>query len=866
MTGAGSTQTPMMRQYKELKAKYPDAILFFRMGDFYEMFGDDAIKAAPILDVVLTSRDKTSDEKIPMCGIPWHSANSYIAKLIEHNLKVAICEQLEDPKLAKGIVKRGIVRIITPGTILEDNLLSSKENNYLACLAAASNRFGIALLDVSTGDFRATEIPNTPDPQAYKDELRRWPIRELLHPESFEPVGIDKTIRINALEDWIFTKDHAIERIREHFGVMHLDGFGLQESPAATLAVGALLDYLKSTQLAALKHISSLQTYHNDQFVFLDSASQRNLELSRTMMDNRREGSLLHFLDETCTAMGSRLLKQRLEQPLRDPNAVDQRLQEVDGFYSDGDFRSLVRNELEKIADLERLMGRITAKIATPRDLSALRFSLHRLPALKTIVSKSKNTRLQFLGEAIDPVDFVRDLLDRSIQDNPSATLKDGGVIRDGFNTELDGFRAAAKDGKKWIAQLQKQEMEATAIPSLKIRYNKLFGFFIEVTNTHLDKVPDRYIRRQTLVNSERFVTHELKEMEETILGAEEKMLALEAELFNEIRDSIAESVARVQQTARVIAELDVAATAAELAVTYRYRRPEIRAGNDLIIMGGRHPVVERMALDRGFVPNDTYLNGDENRLVILTGPNMAGKSTYIRQVALIVLMAQAGLYVPVDSAVIGTVDRIFTRVGASDNLAAGQSTFMVEMSEAANILNNATSQSLVILDEIGRGTSTFDGLSIAWAVAEYLHGVKCRTLFATHYHELTDLSERLDSVKNFNVVVKEWKDQVMFLRKVAPGAVDKSYGIQVARLAGLPAQVIERSKEVLAALELKESGRVPETGSAKKPRVIQPSLFMEADTPLLYALNTIDIQKLTPLDALNLLAKWKAEYGKGQK
>ena len=857
MTAISSSQTPMMRQYRELKAKYPDAILFYRMGDFYEMFGDDAIKAAPILDVVLTSRDKSSDEKIPMCGVPWHSADTYIAKLIEHNHKVAICEQLEDPKQAKGIVKRGVVRIITPGTVLEDNLLSSKENNYLACLATVSNRIGIALLDVSTGDFRATEIVGEKDSYAYQDELRRWPIRELLHPESFKLTGIDRSIRTNSLEDWVFSKDYAVGRIREHFGIMHLEGFGLQELPAATLAVGALLDYLKSTQLADLKHISNLQTYHNNQFVFLDSASQRNLELSRTMMDNRREGSLLHFLDETCTAMGSRLLKQRLEQPLRDPDAVNKRLEEVDGFYDDSEFRMYVRDELAKIADLERLVSRITAKIATPRDLSTLRFSLHRLPTLKSMVTKSNNTRLQTLGESIDPVDFIRDLLDRSIQDNPPATLKDGGVIRDGFNEDLDSWRAAAKDGKKWIAQLQKQEMEATAIPSLKIRYNKLFGFFIEVTKTHLDKVPDRYIRRQTLVNSERFITDELKKMEEKILGAEEKMLELEVKLFNELRDTVSEVVARIQQTARTIAELDVAATAAELAITYRYRRPEIRAGNDLIIMGGRHPVVERMSLDGGFVSNDTYLNGEESRLVILTGPNMAGKSTYIRQVALIVLMAQAGFYVPADSAVIGAVDRIFTRVGASDNLAAGQSTFMVEMSEAANILNNATNQSLVILDEIGRGTSTFDGLSIAWAVAEYLHEVKCRTLFATHYHELTDLSERLGGVKNFNVVVKEWKDQVMFLRKVAPGAVDKSYGIQVARLAGLPTQVIERSKEVLEALELKESGRVPETNETKKNRYIQPSLFMEADTPLQQALNTIDIQNLTPLDALNLLAKW---------
>jgi DNA mismatch repair protein MutS len=862
MSASDSTRTPMMRQYRELKAQYPDAILFFRMGDFYEMFGDDAVKAAPVLEVVLTTRDKNSDDKIPMCGIPCHSADVYIAKLIERNFKVAICEQLEDPKQARGIVRRGVVRVITPGTILEDNLLSSKENNFLACLAAASGRYGLAFLDVSTGEFKATEIPGEPGTHAYRDELTRWPVREILYPDSMESLSIDRTIRSNALEDWIFSRDYAVEQICEHFGILHLDGFGLQELPAATLAVGALLHYLKSTQLAALNHLSNLQTYHNDHFVFLDTASRRNLELTRTMMDNRREGSLLHYLDETCTAMGSRLLKQRLEQPLRDPDTINRRLAEVDGFYDDETLRISVREHLAQIADLERLISRITAKIASPRDLSALRFSLHRLPALKTTVSQSANAHLQSMSDAIDPVDSIRDLLDRSIQDNPPATLKDGGVIRDGYHGELDTLRAAARDGKKWIARLQQREKEETGIPSLKVRYNKIFGFFIEVTKTHLNKIPDHYIRRQTLVNSERFVTPELKEMEEKILGAEENMISLETGLFNAIRDSVAEAVARIQQTARMIAEIDVASTAAELAVSHRYRRPEICAGTDLIIQAGRHPVVERMPLERGFVPNDTHLDGDANRLVILTGPNMAGKSTYIRQVALIVLMAQAGFYIPADSAVIGAVDRIFTRVGASDNLAGGQSTFMVEMSEAANILNNATSRSLVILDEIGRGTSTFDGLSIAWSVAEYLHEIQCRTLFATHYHELTDLADRLDGIKNFNVVVKEWKDQVLFLRKVAPGAVDKSYGIQVARLAGLPARVIDRSKEVLTALELKEKGRVPDSIRETQPRAIQPSLFTGADSPLQQALDTIKIQNLTPLEALNILARWKADFG----
>lgn len=861
--------TPMMRQYKEMKARYPDAIMFFRMGDFYEMFGDDAIKAAPLLEVVLTSRDRNTEDAMPMCGVPYHAVDTYIAKLIDRNLKVAICEQLEDPRLAKGLVKRGVVRLISPGTVLEENLLTARENNFLASVSRFENRFGLAFLDISTGEFKVTEIEDDTGKSVYKDELTRWSVREILYPESLVLSDLAPSVRLSPLEDWVFSRDYALTQIQTQFQVTHLDGFGLHEMPAGLLAVGAMLHYIRSSQISTPKHVANIQTYHNEEFVYLDSASRRNLEISRTILDNRREGSLLHYLDDTQTAMGSRLLKQRLEQPLRNVETIEQRLDEVEGFYKDENLRMQMRNILLRIADLERLISRITTRTAGPRDLGSMRSSLHCLPEIQDLMLQSDSPSLNTLGGNIDLRRETAELLDTGLQDELPGTLKDGGVIRDGYDQLLDSFRIAARDGKKWIAQLQSQERERTGISSLKVRYNKLFGYFIEITNTHLSKVPEHYIRRQTLVNAERFVTPELKEMEETILGAEERMIALEVTIFDQIREKIASAASAIQQTAHAIAAIDLAAAAAEQAVRFRYRRPEITQRNVLDIRNGRHPVVERMPIERGFVPNDTLLDDEVNRLIILTGPNMAGKSTYIRQVALIVLMAQAGLFIPADSAVIGTVDRIFTRVGASDNLAAGQSTFMVEMSEAANILNNSTSRSLVILDEIGRGTSTFDGLSIAWAVAEYLHSIRCRTLFATHYHELTDLKERLEGVQNCNVAVKEWNDQVLFMRKVVPGAVDKSYGIQVARLAGLPPSVLQRAREVLSSLELKENGRVPETSNEKllhRDHPIQASLFADTESPLQRALDAIRINRLTPLEALNTLARWKADFSSKNK
>jgi len=858
--------TPMMQQFHEMKAQYPDAILFFRMGDFYEMFGDDAIIAAPILDVVLTSRDKNSKNKTPMCGIPHHAINTYIGRLIEKNLKVAICEQLEDPKQAKGIVKRGVVRLLTPGTILEDNLLSAKENNFIASVFSAENQAGLALLDISTGEFMATEVSIKSSIDNLTAELERWSVREIVHPESWVKPIPSGNYRLSSQDDWIFTRDFAEEQIKELFSVSHLEGFGLVEMPCAIIAAGALINYIRGTHIETLAYVSGIQTYHNKNIVHLDSSSRRNLEISRTLMGNKREGSLLHYLDETITPMGSRLFKQRLEQPLRNVDTINDRLDIVEGFYEETGLRFSVRDQLKCIADLERLVSRIATGTANPRDLAVLRDSLQQLPSLKLKLQNSDWKSIQKQGNKLDTLDSVRQFLENVLADTPPVSLKDGGIIKSGFNSDLDHFREAARDGKKWISELQNDERKLTGIPSLKVRYNKVFGYFIDVTKTHIQKVPDRYIRRQTLVNSERYVTPELKDMEDKILGAEEKMISLEQQLFREIRQTVSHETARIQLVARLIASIDIGASAAEVAINSKYRRPEINNSNLLEIINGRHPVVERIPSDRGFVPNDTKLNSDETSLIILTGPNMAGKSTYIRQIALIVLMAQSGLFVPADKAIIGTVDRIFTRVGASDNLAAGQSTFMVEMSEAANILNNATIKSLVILDEIGRGTSTFDGLSIAWAVAEYLHTKKCRTLFATHYHELTDLRDRLDGIENFNVVVKEWNDQVLFMRKVVPGTVDRSYGIQVARLAGLPGEVLDRAKKVLSALEMKEQGRVPESAKEtelKSNRPVQLSLFSAENSPLQKSLDSLDVNKVTPLQALTILSQWKNDFGK---
>ncbi|MCD4653046.1 DNA mismatch repair protein MutS, partial [bacterium] len=623
MTDNSRKITPMMRQYNELKARHPDAILFFRMGDFYEMFGEDAVKAAPVLDVVLTSRDKNSENKVPMCGIPYHAVDTYIARLIENNMKVAICEQLEDARQAKGIVRRGVVRLITPGTILEANLLSAKENNFIASVYCGRNRSGLAFLDMSTGEFMVTEIDDESVVGDLIVELERWSVREVIHPESLNDLKSIGAFRLSSQEDWVYTADYAEEQIRELFKVTHLDGLGLAEMPDAVIAVGALINYIRGTHIETLGHITGIQTYHNKSIVHLDSSSRRNLEITRTLMGNQREGSLLHYLDETVTPMGSRVLKQRIEQPLRDIEAINHRLDLVEGFYEETGLRFSIRDQLAGIADLERLVSRIATGIANPRDLAVLRNSLQQLPSLKLKLQNSTSKAIEQLGSTIDPIDSAREFLEMVLADEPPASLKDGGIIRTGYEPELDQLREASRDGKKWISSLQNQERNLTGITSLKVRYNKVFGYFIDVTKSNLDKIPDRYIRRQTLVNSERYVTPELKEMEDKILGAEEKMIALEQELFRKIRQEIGQEVVRIQSTARTIASIDIAASSAESAVNYRYRRPLINDENLLEIQNGRHPVVERIPTERGFVPNDTKLDSDGTRLVILTNPNI---------------------------------------------------------------------------------------------------------------------------------------------------------------------------------------------------------------------------------------------------
>jgi DNA mismatch repair protein MutS len=854
--------TPMMRQYWEVKRQYPDAILFFRMGDFYEMFGEDAITAAPVLEIVLTSRDKSADEKVPMCGLPYHAVDSYVAKLIAKNYKVAICDQMEDPKTAKGIVKREIVRVITPGTLLETSLLEGRSNNFLASISRFKARRGLALLDLSTGEFLVTETAGAAPDKELLEEMNRWSPREVILPADWGSISIDPAIRLNPLEEWIYGLDYARDRILEQFKVASLEGFGLETMEAAVLAAGALLQYLQGNRVQELGHLTHIRIFHNQDFVYMDPASRRNLELTRSLLGGAREGSLLSFIDLTKTAMGGRLIKQRLEQPLRNPVKINERLSEVEAFYDDDRLRTKIRDILSAISDLERTIGRIATGVAHARDLVGLRESLARLPALQECLSKSAQETLAGMASRIDPLNDILEFLKISIADNPPMALKEGNIIRDGYDAGLDEFRAASRDGKSWIASLQARERERTHISSLKVSYNRVFGYYIEITNAHLSKIPEDYVRRQTMTNAERYITPELKEMEDKILGAEEKMAALEFEIFAKIRKAISAEVERIQKTAQIVAAIDVAAALADLAAVYRYRRPEISTDDVITITAGRHPVVERYLAGDAFVPNDVTMDCSNNKVLILTGPNMAGKSTYIRQVALIVLMAQMGSFVPAVNAHIGIVDRIFTRVGASDNLAGGQSTFMVEMNEAANILNNASQRSLIILDEIGRGTSTFDGLSIAWAVAEYLYKLGARTLFATHYHELTDLSDRLPGVKNYNVEVKEWNDQVVFLRKVVPGGVDRSYGIQVARLAGIPNEVIERAKEVLTALEMRERGRVPESFHQKKQpnQPVQLDLFGNLPSPVIEEIKTLQLDSLTPLDALNLIAKWKKD------
>lgn len=834
------TSTPMMKQYREIRGQVPDdTILFFRLGDFYEMFFDDAKIASQILDISLTKR-----HKVPMCGIPYHAAEGYLAKLLRAGVKVAICEQVEDPKQAKGIVRREIARVITPGTVTEEHVLESDRNNYLAGLMVDKGRFGLALMDLSTGAFWMEEAEDLYEVQ---DNLMRYSPRECIIPEECldDPVylellddhlGILKTVH----DDWTFEYDSAYDLLIRQFKVRSLDGFGGEGCRAGVCAAGAVLHYVTRELRRSVDHVRRIHIKNPRDYMVLDEATIANLELieSRSTASNMKHATLIHCLDATKTAMGSRLLREWLLRPLTDYDQVVARHEAVDAIVLDRGLYQSLQSELGKVRDMERIIARLNGGGGNARDLRAVAESLAALPDVRNLVEGQGARRLAELGAAMVLLPDLVEQVETAIVDEPPVAVKDGGMFREGFHPELDELREAATQGRKWLADFQVREQERTGIKSLKIRHNRVFGYYIEITKSNLDGVPEDYTRKQTLVNAERFVTPELKEYENKILGAQDRAVELEAEFFSELRALVVEHTPDIQATAQALAEVDVLCGFADRALTGRYVRPIINEGDAIKLQEGRHPVIEVLSETERFVPNDTLLDELENQLIIITGPNMAGKSTYIRQVALIVIMAQVGSFVPAKAAVIGLVDRVFTRVGASDDLARGRSTFMVEMHETANILNNATSKSLIILDEIGRGTSTFDGISIAWSVAEFLHNtpeVKAKTLFATHYHELTDLARTMPGVKNYSVLVREQNNRIVFLRRIVAGAADKSYGIQVAQLAGLPDSVIDRAKDILKNLEegeFSETGQPQIAKKRKRPPAsqVQLSFFPDED------------------------------------
>ncbi len=866
--------TPMMRQYQAIKRQYPEGFLFFRLGDFYEMFGEDAERASRILGLTLTSRNKNKENAIPLCGIPHHAASGYIARLIKQGHKVVICDQVEDPRTAKGLVKREVVRVVTPGTVWESELLEEKSNNFLVSLQLQAGQVGLAALDLSTGEFRVTQFTDSGKAKsALEDELARLQAGEIVLPAARRQWAENSLNGQNLvfLDDWIYEQEQAYHLLLDCFKTSSLKGFGCEKLPLGIQAAGAALHYVQETQKSSLTHINGLRTYCLDELMIIDAATQRNLELLGNIQDGHRQGSLLGLMDETVTAMGGRCLKDWLLHPLLDLACLQKRQSAVEEFLG-ASLRLGTRRHLQHIYDLERLTGRVAMGKASPRDMAALKTSLEQVPALKQTLADCQNPLIQELAAGCLPLPELRELIENAIIDEPPLALKEGGVIRPGYNAQLDELRSLSSQGKGWIARLEATERRRSGINSLKVRYNRVFGYYLEVTKANLALVPQDYIRKQTLSNAERFITPALKEYEEKVLGAEEKICALEEELFQELRRRVAAYTPQLKDTARALARLDTLSALAELAAKNHYFKPELHSGTELQISAGRHPVIEQNLINKRFVPNDILLDSGENRLLIITGPNMAGKSTCLRQVALITLMAQMGGFVPAEKARIGLVDRIFSRVGAADNLLHGESTFMVEMNETANILHNATRRSLIILDEIGRGTSTFDGLSIAWAVAEYIHNHKtlgAKTLFATHYHELTDLALNLEGVKNYNIAVREWNEEIIFLYKLIPGGCDRSYGIQVAKLAGLPPQVISRAKEILKNLEENEldaQGAPALSHSLKNPPPAPPkqlSLFTPAEDPLLKEIKDTDISQMTPLDALNKLAQWQERLKK---
>ena len=867
--------TPMMQQYMAIKEQYKDCILFYRLGDFYEMFYDDALTASRELEITLTGKNCGQEERAPMCGVPYHAVDVYLNKLVAKGYKVAICEQAEDPKQAKGIVKREVIRIVTPGTNLSQQALDEGRNNYLMCLVYDNNQFGLAITDISTGDFYTTEVATLKE---LYDEIHRFSPSEIICNDSFYMSGASLDdfkdrlhVSVSTLDTWYMDEAVSVQKIKEHFKVASLDGLGLTDFPSGTLAVGALLLYLYETQKNTLDNLTKITPYRSGGYMIIDSATNRNLELIETLREKQKKGSLLWVLDKTKTAMGARLMRNWIEQPLIEKKKITSRQDAVEELYNDMITREEIREYLNAVYDLERLVTRISYRTANPRDLIAFKTSLGMIPPVKQLLSQAKSAELKEIDERMDCLEDIYDLIEKSIQDEPPIMIREGGMIKEGYNEDVDKFRLSRTEGKTWLAELEAREKEKTGIKNLRVRYNKVFGYYLEVTNSYKELVPEDWTRKQTLANAERYITPELKELEDMILGAEDKLAALEYDLYCEVRDSIGEQVVRIQETAKAIAHLDVLASLACVAQSNDYVRPSINTKGVIDIQGGRHPVVEKMNNNQMFIDNDTYLDNKNHRISIITGPNMAGKSTYMRQSALIVLMAQIGSFVPAKSANIGIVDRIFTRVGASDDLASGQSTFMVEMTEVANILRNATSRSLLILDEIGRGTSTFDGLSIAWAVVEHISNPKllgAKTLFATHYHELTELEGKLDSVNNYCIAVREQGDDIIFLRKIIRGGADKSYGIQVARLAGVPDSVIDRAKEISSWLEetdvTDKAKNLQVRTSAKKKEVVreavpaekQMSLFdiYPADHPVLKELAGLDVSNMTPIQALNTL------------
>lgn len=868
--------SPMMVHYLETKKQYPDCVLFYRLGDFYEMFFEDALTVSRELEITLTGKECGLEERAPMCGVPHHAIDNYLNRLVSKGYKVAIAEQMEDPKLAKGLVKREVIRVVTPGTITSAQALDETKNNYLMGIVYVDERFGIAVSDISTGDFLVTEVESE---RELTDEINKFSPSEIICNDAFYMSGVDmdelKTryhTVVSSLDNRYFAEEGCRRLLKEHFKVGSLDGLGLSDYDTGVIAAGAVMEYLYETQKNSLSHITTVTPYSTGQFMMIDTSTRRNLELLETLREKQKRGTLLWVLDKTKTAMGARLLRTWIEQPLIHKADILKRQNAVEELNMNYISREEIGEYLNPIYDLERLIGRISYKTANPRDLISFGNSLEMLPYIKDILREFTSDLLKELCEELDALEDIHELIGRAIVDDPPVSVRDGGIIKDGYHEETDKLRHAKTEGKTWLAQLEARERDKTGIKNLKIKFNKVFGYYFEVTNSFKDMVPDYFVRKQTLANAERYTTDELKELEDMILGAEDKLFSLEYGLFCDVRDAIGAEVLRIQKTARAIAGIDVLTSLSSVAMKHNYVKPKINEKGLIDIKNGRHPVVERMIRDDLFVANDTYLDNAKNRLSIITGPNMAGKSTYMRQTALIVLMAQLGSFVPADEANIGICDRIFTRVGASDDLASGQSTFMVEMTEVANILRNATKNSLIVLDEIGRGTSTFDGLSIAWSVVEHISNPKllgAKTLFATHYHELTELEGTIGGVNNYCIAVKEQGDDIVFLRKIVKGGADKSYGVQVAKLAGVPESVITRAKELLAELsdaditararEIAEANAsVTKRASVPRPDEVdlqQMSIFDTVkDDDIIKELGELELGNMTPIDALNTL------------